>query len=90
MAWTGPDPGLKLDLSWKNLIGQASGESYMFEFANRGGKVIVQPSERKSGLNIGIDGSGGRPDIQQNQSLGDAMSNAGNMLGRLGRMTFGR
>ena len=55
VAWTGDDPGLRLDLSWKNLIGQASGESYILEFGNYGGKVVVQPSERKSGLDIRID-----------------------------------
>ncbi len=69
IAWTGSDPGFKLDLSWKNLIGQASGESYMFEFKNAGGKVIVQPSERKSGINLAIDS--GRPDVQQNSLFGN-------------------
>ena len=44
-----------MDLSWKNLIGQASGESYVFEFA-RPCIVVVQPNERKSGLDISMDG----------------------------------
>lgn len=47
VAWTGSDPGFKLDLNWRNLIGQASGESYMFEWSGSGSKVIIQPSERK-------------------------------------------
>lgn len=89
VAWTGPDPGFKLDLSWKNIIGQASGESYMFEFNRPGGKIMVQPSERRSGMDIGIDGSGGAPDVQQNQGIGDAFGNIGNMAGNLGGL-FGR
>lgn len=92
IAWTGPDPEFKLDLSWKNLIGQASGESYMFDFKRPGGKVVIQPSERRSGLDIGIDGHGGSPDIQQNQSINgafgnirDTANNIGGIFGRLGR-----
>ncbi len=60
ICWMGPsgycDPQIKLDLSWKNLIGQASGESYSFE--RNGGQpvsVIIQPAERPSGVAIGID-----------------------------------
>ena len=92
VSWTGPDPGLHLDLGWRNLIGQSSGESYSFKFEQPGGQVIVQPSERKSGLAIGIDDNRYTPDVQNNQSLGDAMgnigdtaSNIGNMLGNLFR-----
>lgn len=81
VAWTGSDPGLKLDIGWRNLIGQASGESYMFEFTQPGGQVIIQPSERKSGLDIGIDGHGGHsPNVQQNQTLRGATDNVGNMF----------
>lgn len=50
------DPQIKTDLTWKNLIGQASGESYAFEWS--GGQrvtVIIQPSERKGGIRLGID-----------------------------------
>ena len=66
VAWVGADPGFKLDLSWKNLIpGQASGESYMFEWT-RPATVIVQPNERTSGIDIGIDGKGGKPTRQEN------------------------
>lgn len=66
VAWVGADPGFKLDLSWKNLIpGQASGESYMFEWTHPA-TVIVQPNERTSGIDIGIDGKGGRPTRQDN------------------------
>lgn len=32
VCWIGNDPGFKMDLSWKNFLGQASGESYMFEW----------------------------------------------------------
>lgn len=48
VAWTGNDPGFKTDFSWKNLIGQASGESYMFEWNSPGSKVIIQPNERNT------------------------------------------
>ena len=61
------DPQIKTDLSWKNLIGQASGESYFLEFNDPGTTVIIQPSERVSGIDIGIDGRGGRPSRQNNR-----------------------
>lgn len=48
VAWTGSDPGFKADVSWRNLIGQASGESYMFEWNHPGSKVIIQPNERNT------------------------------------------
>lgn len=86
------DPGFKLDLSWKNLIGAASGETYMFEWnQNKRATVIIQPNERKSGVNIGMDGGslGDRPDVQQNQSLGQAGQSIGNTLGQLGGMLGG-
>lgn len=97
VAWIGQpgqsDPGFKLDLSWKNLIGQASGETYMFEWGqNRRATVIVQPNEREgSGVNIGMDGgsSGARPTTQNNQSLGQAASSIQNTLGGLGGMLGG-
>ena len=60
ICWMGQsgvcDPQIKMDLSWKNLIGQASGESYSFEW--NGGQpvsVIVQPTERRSGLQVRMD-----------------------------------
>ena len=55
-AWTGRKPEAKVaQLSWKNLIGQASGESYHLQFNEPGQLVIIQPSERLSGLNIAVD-----------------------------------
>ena len=96
VCWVGQpgqcDPGFKLDLSWKNLIGQASGESYMMEWGqNRRATVIIQPNERKSGINIGMDGgsSGQRAQRQQNQTLGQAGQSIGNTLGQLGGMLGG-
>lgn len=92
VCWVGNDPGFKLDLSWKNLIGQASGETYMFEWgANAPATVIIQPMERKSGINIGMDGgsSGQRAGRQQNQSLGQAGQSIGSTLGQLGGMMGG-
>lgn len=50
------DPQITADLSWKNLIGQHSGESYSFEWS--GGQrvtVIIQPSERSGGIRVGMD-----------------------------------
>lgn len=56
VAWVGMDPGFKVDMSWKNLIGQASGESYMFEWgSNAGATVIMQPKERPSGIDLHMD-----------------------------------
>lgn len=50
------DPKIKTDLSWKNLIGQASGESYSFEWSgNQRVSVVLQPSERRGGIHVGID-----------------------------------
>lgn len=92
VAWIGDDPGFKLDLSWKNLIGQASGETYMFEWGQgKAATVIVQPKERQSGVNIGMDGgsSGQRAHAQQNQTLGQAGQSIGNTLGQLGGMLGG-
>ncbi len=71
VCWVGADPDFKLDLSWKNLIGQASGESYMFEWlGNRPAIVILQPKERTSGLDISMDGrrTGSQPHSQNNQA----------------------
>lgn len=55
VCWTGPDPSFKIDVGWKTFIGQASGESYYFEFNQPGETVIVQPFERESGIDVGID-----------------------------------
>ena len=50
------DPQIKTDLSWKNLIGQASGESYAFEWnGNQPVSVIMQPSERRGGIRVSMD-----------------------------------
>lgn len=61
VAWTsgpngGGDPSVALNnFSWKTAIGQTSGESYQFQFNQPGQMVLVQPSERLSGLKISID-----------------------------------
>lgn len=50
------DPQIKADLSWKNLIGQHSGESYAFEWSGHEPvSVLIQPSERGGGIRVGID-----------------------------------
>lgn len=92
VCWEGSDPGFKLDLSWKNLIGQASGESYMFEWSgNQRAVVMIQPQERESGLNVGMDGgsSGRRASRQQNQTIREAAGGVGDTLGGLGNTLGG-
>ena len=50
------DPQIRTDISWKNLIGQASGESYSYEWSGHEPvSVLIQPSERRGGISIGID-----------------------------------
>lgn len=91
VCWMGSDPGFKMDLSWKNLIGQASGESYMFEWT-RGATVVIQPNERTSGIDIGMDGKGGKPTKQDNhlfrqdgnQMFNNMGQNMGGQQGGLG------
>ena len=59
ICWIGQgncDPQIKTDVNWKTFIGQASGESYTFEW--NGGQpvtVIIQPSERKGGIRVSMD-----------------------------------
>lgn len=92
VCWVGHDPGFKLDLSWKNLIGQASGETYMFEWgANSPATVIIQPQERKSGIDISMDGkrTGQQASRQQNQTFGQASQSVGGTLSQLGSMLGG-
>lgn len=59
ICWIGNgncDPQVTTDVSWKTFIGQASGESYQFEWhGNSAVTVILQPSERKGGIHIGMD-----------------------------------
>lgn len=59
ICWVGNgpcDPRVTADVSWKTFIGQASGESYQFEWdGNCAVTVIIQPSERKGGIRIGMD-----------------------------------
>ncbi len=58
ICWIGNghcDPQITADVSWKTFIGQTSGESYQFEWhGNTGVTVIVQPSERMGGIQMGI------------------------------------
>lgn len=59
VCWVGNgncDPQVRADVSWKTFIGQASGESYQFEWSgNAGVTVIIQPSERHGGIDISVD-----------------------------------
>lgn len=70
VCWIGDsrsDPEIITEMSWKNLIGQSSGESYMFSWnSSKPVTVIVQPNERGSGISVSMDGgsNGGRPSRQ--------------------------
>ncbi len=59
ICWVGNghcDPQITADVSWKTFIGQASGESYQFEWnGSQPVTVIIQPSERRGGIKVGID-----------------------------------
>lgn len=59
ICWVGNgrcDPQVTADVSWKTFIGQASGESYQFEWnGNSAVTVIIQPSERKGGIKLSMD-----------------------------------
>ena len=67
ICWMGNghcDPNVSIDVNWKTFIGQTSGESYAFDWTgSQPVTVVVQPSERNSGVNIGMDGGrlGHRP-----------------------------
>jgi hypothetical protein len=92
VCWIGADPGFQMDLSWKNLIGQASGESYMFQWANgAAATVIIQPEERTSGVDISMDGkrTGSKPTTQSRVSMGTSMNDLGSQLSGLGNMLGG-
>ncbi len=50
------DPRVATDVSWKTFIGQASGESYQFEWQPGANvTVIIQPSERRGGISVSVD-----------------------------------
>lgn len=70
VAWTGKNPGVKMDVNWKTLIGQTSGESYMYEFSEPGQIVILQPYERESGVKLGVDDNRYQPEMQ-NSAFGN-------------------
>lgn len=78
VAWTGSSPKVKIDVNWKTIIGQTSGESYMFHFEQPGQIVVVQPFERESGLKIGMDDNRYQPGTQSS-----AYNNTRNHLGNL-------
>lgn len=103
VCFIGSDPSIGFDVGWKTLLGSKgrSGESYFMQWQNQV-TVIVQPNERTSGIDIGIDGKGGKPTTQDNnlfrqggnqmmQNLGQVMGspNGGNGLGGLGGILGG-
>ena len=80
------EPKFKLQVGWKNLIGQASGESYYMNFDSPQTTVVIQPNERTSGIDIGIDGRGGKPTRQENHAF---RQDGNQMLGQIGQ-AFGQ
>ncbi|MDO5560583.1 MAG: AIM24 family protein [Oscillospiraceae bacterium] len=66
VAFTGPEPQFKSDVSWKTFLGQSSGESYMLDYRTPGFKVVIQPYERHSGIDVGIDNHGAGAYVQRN------------------------
>ena len=85
VAWTGSNPNVKIDVNWKTLIGQTSGESYMFEFNEPGQLIIIQPYERESGLKVGIDDKRYTP-TTQNNPMGSSMNEINNVVQGLGNI----
>lgn len=76
----GCDPEIKFNLSWKNLIGQSSGESYCYEWnGNKPVTVLIQPNERSAGVNISMDG-GSNGSAPTNQSFSVGVGALGNLL----------
>lgn len=59
ICWIGQgacDPAVRTDVNWKTFIGQASGESYTFEWSGRDAvTVVIQPSERLGGIQVQMD-----------------------------------
>lgn len=93
VCWTGPDPGFKLDVNWKTLIGQTSGESYMLEFKDPSQIIVIQPFERTSGISLRDTD---RPHTQSSNFLGNSSNNnssnnapSNSNLGTIGDITSG-
>ena len=97
VCWT-TEPQIGFDLSFKMLLGSRgrSGESYFFKW-HQPTVVIIQPNERTSGIDIGMDGKGGKPTTQDNNlfrqdgnqmfnGLGGNNNGGGGGLGGLGSM----
>ena len=59
ICWVGQghcDPTVRADINWKTVIGQASGESYTFEWSGADAvTVVLQPSERQGGIRLSMD-----------------------------------
>lgn len=59
ICWVGQgntDPTVRTDVNWKTFIGQASGESYTFEWnGSQPVTVLIQPSERSGGIRVRMD-----------------------------------
>lgn len=86
------EPGIDLNIGIKSIIAR-NGESYAFKWdASKPTTIIMQPNERTSGIDIGIDGKGGKPTKQNNnlfrqggnQGLNGAMDALGGLTGNNG------
>ena len=81
VAWTGPAPKVTIDVNWKTIIGQTSGESYMFEFNQPGQIIVIQPKERESGLKLGLDDNRYQPE-NQGSSMQNSRNNLNDLMGQ--------
>ena len=71
VCWIGTendDPEIKMNVTWKNFIGQSSGESWVYQWNGyKRVTVILQPNERDaSGVSVSMDGgvAGSQPTRQ--------------------------
>jgi len=87
VAFTGKgEPGIGINIGIKSIV-RTNGETYFFKFTQPT-TVILQPNERTSGIDIGMDGKGGKPTSQNNQLFrqggNQGVQQLGNALGGLG------
>lgn len=88
IGWIGEDscdPDIKLDTNWKTFVAQASGETYMFEWSvGKKVTVLLQPTERTSGVDLGIDS--GKAQINPQQSINQQVEGIQNSIQNAGQI----
>lgn len=86
VAWSGPNPSIELDknaVGVKTMVGMTSGETYALSFREPGHVVYIQAEERRSGVDISVDGKKGKNDNKDN-ALGNSMDNINDLLNSAG------